>query len=181
MKKIILSTAVLALLIGGTAFAESCGSGSHKHTKVETAAQTAEPAADIVTTAVESGKFKTLVTAVKAAGLVEALKGEGPFTVFAPTDEAFAELPEGALKMLLDNPEKLKSVLTYHVVEGTVTSDKAMKVDKAETLNGKSITVASKDGKVMINNANVIAADIMCSNGVIHVVDKVILPMEESR
>jgi len=181
MKKMIYSLAVLTFLVGGTAFAGSCGSESHEHTDAEKAAHKTEPSADIVTTAVEAGKFNTLVTAVKAAGLADALKGDGPFTVFAPTDEAFAELPEGALKSLLDNPEKLKSVLTYHVVEGQVTSDKVMRVNKAETLNGKSVTVTAKDGKVMINDAHVIGADIMCSNGVIHIIDKVILPIEESR
>lgn len=181
MKKMIYSLAILTLLIGGTAFAGSCGSGSHEHTDAEKAVHNSEQTADIVTTAIEADNFNTLVAAVKAAGLVEALKGDGPFTVFAPTDEAFAKLPEGALKSLLDNPEKLKSVLTYHVVEGKVTSDKVMKVNKAEALNGKSVTVTAKDGKVMINDANVIATDIMCSNGVIHVVDKVILPIQESR
>jgi uncharacterized surface protein with fasciclin (FAS1) repeats len=181
VKNLIYSIAVLTLLIGGIANAGSCGSGSHKHSEADKTAHGMNETSDIVVTAVESGKFKTLVAAIEAAGLVEALKGEGPFTVFAPTDEAFAELPEGTLEVLLNNPEKLKAILTYHVLDGTITSDQAMKVNAAETLNGKSITVAAKDGQVMINDANVIAADIVCKNGIIHVLDKVIMPIEESR
>jgi uncharacterized surface protein with fasciclin (FAS1) repeats len=132
---------------------------------------------DIVDTAVAAGSFKTLVAAVKAADLVEALKGEGPFTVFAPTDEAFAKLPKGTVENLLkpENQEKLVAVLKYHVVAGKVTSDQVVKVKEAKTLQGTSVTVDAKDG-VKINDAKVVKADIHATNGVIHVIDSVLLP-----
>jgi uncharacterized surface protein with fasciclin (FAS1) repeats len=133
---------------------------------------------DIVDTAVAAGSFKTLVAAVKAAGLVETLKGKGPFTVFAPTDEAFAKLPAGTLDDLLkpENKEKLKGILTYHVVAGKVMAKDVVKMKEAKTVNGKMLTVTVKDGKVMVDNANVAKTDIACSNGVIHVIDAVVLP-----
>ena len=131
---------------------------------------------DIVATAIEAGTFKTLTTALTAAGLVSALQGDGPFTVFAPTDEAFAKLPKGTLEKLLADPEALKSILLYHVVKGSVTASEAMKLDKAETLSGKSIKIKVKGGNVMINSSKVTAADVMASNGVIHVIDTVLLP-----
>ena len=133
---------------------------------------------DIVDTAVEAGQFKTLAAALKAGGLVETLKGEGPFTVFAPTDEAFAKLPEGTLDELLkpENKEKLVAILTYHVVAGQATSSDVASMKSAKTVNGKEVKFTTRDGKVMVNNANVIKADIMASNGVIHVVDTVLLP-----
>jgi len=133
---------------------------------------------DIVDVAMENGSFNTLVTAVKAAGLVETLKGDGPFTVFAPTDEAFAKLPEGTLDMLLlpENKEKLTSILTYHVVAGKVTAAEVMKVDTAATVQGQKVTVTTNDGKVMVNNAHVVMADVEASNGVIHVIDNVLMP-----
>jgi len=126
----------------------------------------------------ENGSFNTLVTAVKAAGLVETLKGDGPFTVFAPTDEAFAKLPEGTLDMLLlpENKEKLTSILTYHVVAGKVTAADVMKIDSAPTLQGQEVTITTNDGKVMVNNAHVVMADVEASNGVIHVIDNVLMP-----
>jgi uncharacterized surface protein with fasciclin (FAS1) repeats len=133
---------------------------------------------DIVDTAVEAGSFKTLVAAVKAAGLVETLKGEGPFTVFAPTDEAFAKLPKGTVEDLLkpENKDKLVDILTYHVVSGKVMSA-AVKLDKATAVNKKEIKLAVKDGKLTLNDsAKVATADIEASNGVIHVIDTVILP-----
>jgi uncharacterized surface protein with fasciclin (FAS1) repeats len=140
-----------------------------------------KPTMDIVDTAVEAGTFQTLVAAVQAAGLVETLKGEGPFTVFAPTDDAFAALPEGTVEMLLkpENKDKLIAILTYHVVGGSVTSSDVVKLDSAPTVQGQSVTIAVKDGSVMIDGAKVVAADIMTSNGVIHVIDKVILPVSE--
>jgi uncharacterized surface protein with fasciclin (FAS1) repeats len=119
------------------------------------------------------------VAAVKAAGLVDALKGEGPFTVFAPTDEAFAKLPEGTVESLLKDTKALTAVLTYHVVEGNVTSAEVVKLDKAQTLNGQNVMITTEDNKVMVDDAQVVAADIMCSNGVIHVIDHVILPQNE--
>lgn len=131
---------------------------------------------DIVDTAVAAGKFNTLAKALGAAELVDALKGEGPFTVFAPTDEAFSKLPEGTIQELLNNKEKLKQILLYHVVSGKVTAEKVMTVDSAETLSGKSVNVKTKNGKVYINDAQVIQADIMTSNGVIHVIDTVLIP-----
>jgi uncharacterized surface protein with fasciclin (FAS1) repeats len=133
---------------------------------------------DIVDTAVAAGDFKTLVTALKAAGLVETLKGSGPFTVFAPTDEAFAKLPAGTLEDLLkpENKEKLVAILTYHVVAGDVTAKDVVKLSEAKTVNGKSVKIMAQGGKVMVDNANVTKTDIKCSNGVIHVIDSVILP-----
>jgi uncharacterized surface protein with fasciclin (FAS1) repeats len=134
--------------------------------------------ADIVDTAVAAGSFKTLVAAVQAAGLVDALKGEGPLTVFAPTDEAFAALPSGTVEELLkpENKAKLAAILTYHVVAGKVTAADVVKLKSATTLQGQDVKIAVKDGKVMINNATVVKADIMTSTGVIHVIDTVILP-----
>jgi transforming growth factor-beta-induced protein len=131
---------------------------------------------DIVDTAIGAGSFKTLVAAVEAAGLVDALKGNGPFTVFAPTDEAFAALPAGTVEGLLKDPETLKAILLYHVVEGKVLAADAAKLTEANTLNGAAIKISAADGKVMINDAEVVSADVMASNGVIHVINKVILP-----
>jgi uncharacterized surface protein with fasciclin (FAS1) repeats len=133
---------------------------------------------DIVDTAVAAGSFKTLAAALQAAGLVDTLKGKGPYTVFAPTDEAFAKLPAGTVDDLLkpENKEKLKAILLYHVVAGKVTSQKVAKLHSAKTLNGESVKIEVKDGKVMINNATVVKADVEASNGVIHVIDTVLLP-----
>ncbi len=130
---------------------------------------------DIVDTAVSAGNFTTLVKAVQAAGLVDTLKGPGPFTVFAPTDEAFAKLPAGALDGLLANPDKLKKVLLYHVVPGKVMAADVHTM-KAKTAEGASANVVVRDGKVMIDKATVVKTDIVCSNGVIHVIDAVIMP-----
>jgi uncharacterized surface protein with fasciclin (FAS1) repeats len=131
---------------------------------------------DIVQTAINAGNFTTLATALKEAGLVDALKGKGPFTVFAPTDEAFKNLPKGALDNLLKDKEALKNVLLYHVVSGKVSSKDVVKLDKATTLNGSDLKIMTKNGKVMINDADVIGADVEASNGIIHVIDKVLLP-----
>lgn len=131
---------------------------------------------NIVTTAVGAGAFKTLVTAVKAAGLVEALSGKGPLTVFAPTDAAFANLPEGTIPALLKDKAKLTSVLTFHVVAGNALAGELSDGQKLKTLNGKELTVSIKDGKVSINGANVSSANVRCSNGVIHIIDSVMLP-----
>jgi len=130
---------------------------------------------DIVDTAVSAGQFNTLVAAVKAAGLVDTLKGEGPFTVFAPTDEAFAKLPPGQLEALLKDKAALTRVLTYHVVPGKVTSAQVVRLSSAKTVQGQSIRIAVADG-VKVDGANVIKADIAARNGVIHVIDRVILP-----
>lgn len=135
-------------------------------------------AADIVDTAVAAGNFNTLVAAIKAAGLVDTLKGPGPFTVFAPTDEAFARLPAGTLDDLLkpENKDKLVAILKYHVVPGKVMADRVIKMHTAKTVEGQSLNISTEDGKVMVGNANVIKADIQTSNGVIHVIDAVLLP-----
>ena len=133
---------------------------------------------DIVGTAVANGQFKTLATALNAAGLVNTLKGPGPFTVFAPTDDAFAKLPPGTLDDLLkpENKGKLTAILTYHVVPGAVTSRQVTNLKEAKTVNGSMLQVSARDGKVMINNADVVKPDIETSNGVIHVIDAVLLP-----
>ena len=133
--------------------------------------------ADIVDTAV-AAKFTTLVAAVKAAGLVETLKGKGPFTVFAPTDEAFAKLPKETLESLLkpENKDKLASILTYHVVAGKVTAADVVKLTEAKTVNGKSVKITVENGVVKIDGAKVTKTDVPCSNGVIHIIDTVILP-----
>lgn len=131
---------------------------------------------NIVETAVEAGSFTTLVAAVEAAGLVETLSGEGPFTVFAPTDEAFAALPEGTVEGLLADTEALTAILTYHVVPGAVMSGDLSDDMMAGTVNGADITVSIDMGTVKINDATVVTADIETSNGVIHVIDSVILP-----
>jgi uncharacterized surface protein with fasciclin (FAS1) repeats len=130
----------------------------------------------IVETAVAAGSFNTLVTAVKAAGLVETLSGEGPFTVFAPTDDAFAKLPEGTIQALLKDKDKLSAILTYHVVAGNVMAKDVVNLTSAKTVNGQSLTIMVKDGTVMVDGAKVIKTDIECSNGVIHVIDSVVLP-----
>jgi len=144
-------------------------------TVMSTPAFSAGHSMDIVDTAVSAGTFTTLVAAVEAAGLVDTLKGEGPFTVFAPTDEAFAALPAGTLEALLADPEALAKILTYHVVAGKVMSGDLTNGMMATTVNGANITIMTEDG-VMVNDANVIAADIEASNGVIHVIDTVLIP-----
>ena len=138
----------------------------------------AKAPADIVDTAVAAGSFNTLATALKAAGLVETLKGPGPFTVFAPTDEAFAKLPAGTLESLLkpENKAKLAGILTYHVVAGKVMAADVVKLTSAKTVNGQSAKIAVDGGKVKVDGANVVKTDIAASNGVIHVIDAVILP-----
>ena len=135
-------------------------------------------AGTIIETAIEAGSFNTLVTAVKAAGLVEALSGPGPFTVFAPTDEAFTKLPAGTLDDLLkpENKAKLQGILTYHVISGKVMAADVVKLKSAKTVNGQNLTIVVKDGTVMVDNAKVSKTDIMCANGVIHVIDAVVLP-----
>jgi LPXTG-motif cell wall-anchored protein len=131
---------------------------------------------DIVDTAVGAGQFTTLARALQAAGLVETLKGPGPYTVFAPTDAAFAKLPPGTLDSLLANPAQLRAVLTYHVVPGRVTAAQVAGLSTATTVQGEPIRITATGGTVRINNATVTQADVMASNGVIHVVDTVLLP-----
>lgn len=131
---------------------------------------------DIVDTAVAAGSFSTLATALKAAGLVETLKGKGPFTVFAPTDDAFKKLPAGTLEKLLADKAQLTKVLTYHVVAGKVMAADVVKLSEAKTVEGSAVKITAKDGKVKLNDANVVKTDVGASNGVIHVLDAVILP-----
>lgn len=133
---------------------------------------------DIVDTAVGAGSFKTLAKALDAAGLVQTLKGPGPFTVFAPTDEAFAKLPAGTLEHLLKPEQKaeLQRILTYHVVSGKVMAADVVKLRTAKTVSGDSVTITARDGNVQVDKANVVKTDIAASNGVIHVIDAVILP-----
>lgn len=136
-------------------------------------------AKDIVDTAVAAGNFKTLATALTAAGLIDTLKGKGPFTVFAPTDEAFAKVPKKDLEALLKDKKKLIQVLTYHVVSGKVMAADVMKMKdgtKVKTVEGSEFTLGLKDGKVKVDNANVTKTDIEATNGVIHVIDSVIMP-----
>jgi uncharacterized surface protein with fasciclin (FAS1) repeats len=142
--------------------------------------QPADGPKDIVDTAVEADGFKTLVAAVQAAGLVDTLKGEGPFTVFAPTDEAFAKLPAGTLEDLLkpESKDKLTAILTYHVVPGKVLAADVVELDSAKTVQGAEVAITVEGSNVKVNEANVTATDIECSNGVIHVIDAVILPPE---
>ena len=160
MKKIAALALALTLGVAGAALA-----GHHEKAEM-----------DIVDTAVAAGSFRTLATALDAAGLVDTLKGEGPFTVFAPTDEAFAKLPEGTVEALLADKAKLTRVLTYHVVPGKVMAADVVKVSEAKTVQGGSIKVSTMGGGVMVDNAHVVKTDIAASNGVIHVIDAVILP-----
>lgn len=143
--------------------------------EAEATPQAPEADKNIVEVAVAAGSFETLATALEAAGLVETLQGEGPFTVFAPTDAAFAALPEGALDELLANPEKLKAVLLLHVVDGKVTANDVAGISEAKALSGGTLAIDTSDG-VKVGNATVTQADVMASNGVIHVIDTVLLP-----
>ncbi|MFN0124806.1 MAG: fasciclin domain-containing protein [Blastocatellia bacterium] len=131
---------------------------------------------DIVDTAVAAGSFKTLAAALTAAGLVETLKGKGPFTVFAPTDEAFAKLPAGTVEALLGDKEKLTKILLYHVVAGNVMAKDVVNLKSAMTVQGSTVNISAKGGKVMLNNAQVVKTDIAATNGVIHVIDTVLMP-----
>jgi uncharacterized surface protein with fasciclin (FAS1) repeats len=155
---------MLTLALGaGASFADSCGSTHASNT------------ADIVDTAVAAGSFETLVAALQAADLVDVLKSDGPFTVFAPTDEAFAKLPAGTIEKLLADKDALTKILTYHVVPGKVMAADVAGLDSAKTVQGQSVKIDTSSG-VKINDASVITADIVASNGVIHVIDTVIMP-----
>jgi uncharacterized surface protein with fasciclin (FAS1) repeats len=171
--KILASALTAAILAIGTSTANAEGISYGTTTGVAPKAK-----ADIVDTAVGAGQFKTLAAALKAADLVATLKGPGPFTVFAPTDEAFAKLPAGTVENLLkpENKAKLTAILTYHVVPGAVKAEQVKKLDQAKTVNGAMVKVTTKGGKVTINDATVVKADTPASNGIIHVIDKVILP-----
>ena len=140
-----------------------------------------EDTSDIVDTAVAAGSFNTLAKALTAADLIDTLKGKGPFTVFAPTDEAFAKLPAGTLETLLkpENKAKLRRILTYHVVSGKVTAADVVKLHSAKAVSGDVITIATHDGTVTVDDAKVVKTDILASNGIIHVIDTVILPKDK--
>ena len=159
------------LAVGSLVLATAVGNAGH-HEKGEM------PKADIIDTAVEAGQFNTLAAALTAADLIGTLKGDGPFTVFAPTDAAFAKLPEGTVDNLLkpENRDQLVAVLTYHVVPGKVYAADVVKLKSAKTVNGADVTITVGDSGVRVDNANVIKTDIGASNGVIHVIDSVILP-----
>jgi uncharacterized surface protein with fasciclin (FAS1) repeats len=171
-------TTALALITLGLLslpLSAGCGAcGAHKHASKEHK----ESKPDIVDTAISAGSFDTLVAAVKAAGLVDTLKGDGPFTVFAPTDEAFAKLPAGTVENLLkpENKDQLVAILTYHVVAGKVKAADVVKLDSATTVQGQDVSIAVENGVVKVNGASVVKTDIWTSNGVIHVIDSVILP-----
>ncbi len=158
-------------MVAGLSYADcgACGHGSG--TK-------ASKPSDIVDTAVAAGSFKTLVAAVKAAGLVETLKGEGPFTVLAPTDEAFAKLPAGTVESLLkpENKEKLVAILTYHVIPAKAMAADVVKMSSAKTVQGGSVTIKVEGETVHVNDAKVVKTDVAASNGVIHVIDTVLMP-----
>ena len=162
---ILLKTALVAQLLFAVSLASAGDYGKKKNK-------------DIVDTAVSAGQFKTLAAALEAGGLIETLKGDGPFTVFAPTDEAFAKLPAGTVESLLkpENKDQLVSILTYHVVAGKVKAADVVKLDTATTVNGTDVAIKVKGDAVMVDNATVVATDIDASNGIIHVIDTVILP-----
>jgi transforming growth factor-beta-induced protein len=175
-RSVVLSVAAMLLAASSAAVAgEKCAKNS-----VTSVAYKKEKKLDIVDTAVKAGSFKTLAAALKAAGLVDTLKGKGPFTVFAPTDEAFEKLPSGTIETLLKpgNKDKLVGILTYHVVAGNVKAADVVKLKSAKTVQGADVKITVADGKVMVNDANVVKTDIACVNGVIHVIDTVLLPKE---
>lgn len=176
MKTTLKSLAIFGIVaIAFVATAVSTNAGEKKDAEKKVTAKQM----DIVETAAAAGSFKTLIAAVQAAGLEETLKGKGPFTVFAPTDEAFAKLPVGTVEALLKDKAKLTAILTYHVVAGKVMAADAIKLTEAKTVNGQSFKIAAGKDGVMIDNAKVVTTDIVASNGVIHVIDSVILPKEE--
>ena len=173
MKAIFHSAVVVMSLLSAT-----CAAWAGDTCPMAAAACHGTKANDIVDTAVSAGNFKTLAAALQAAGLVDTLKGAGPFTVFAPTDEAFAKLPAGTLEELLkpESKAKLTAILTYHVVSGKVLAKDVVKLSEAKTVQGSSAKITVTDGKVKVDDANVVKTDIACTNGVIHVIDAVILP-----
>ena len=170
---VVVTLGAMLLPVATSASADECPVAAAAKARAEKAGYK-----DIVDTAAGAGSFKTLVAAVQAAGLVDTLKGKGPFTVFAPTDEAFAKLPAGTVESLLkpENKDKLVAVLTYHVVPGKVMAADVVKLTEAPTVQGSKAKVKVVDGKVMIDGATVVKTDIETSNGVIHVIDAVILP-----
>lgn len=169
MQRLLMNAAKMLMVAQLTFIAANANAGHHGEMKAKK---------DIVDTAVAAGQFETLAAALSAADLIDTLKGDGPFTVFAPTDAAFAKLPEGTVESLLkpENRDQLVAILTYHVVPGKVDSSKVVTLSEATTVNGTDIAIAVEDGSVKINDATVVKADIDTSNGIIHVIDSVILP-----
>lgn len=164
---------LLSLLVSGACAGSQAAPQNSNQAATSSPTQSADK--DIVATAVGAGQFTTLVAALEAADLVGALQGDGPFTVFAPTDEAFAKLPPGTVEALLEDKEKLAQILTYHVVAGTVMAADVTSLDSATTLQGQDVAIDTSNG-VQIGNASVISADIVASNGVVHVIDTVLIP-----
>jgi uncharacterized surface protein with fasciclin (FAS1) repeats len=162
MRKVLLTMAVALVAVAVVVAPVSAGNAQAKK--------------NIVATAVEAGQFKTLASLLTQAGLVKTLQGKGKFTVFAPTDKAFAAVPKATLNKLAKDKNLLKQVLLYHVVKGQVTASKVVKLSSAKTVQGQPVKIAVKNGKVFVNNAQVTTPDVMASNGVIHVINKVILP-----
>lgn len=184
LSTIVVSTAVIPLTFHNFAFAEENMGTETTESPAPTTDETTTDETetkDIVSTAIEAGSFNTLATALEAAGLVELLQGEGPFTVFAPTDEAFAALPEGVLEQLLqpENKDLLVKILTYHVVANAKVMSSDIIPGEVATAEGSPIVIQVEDGKVMVNNSTITQADIEASNGVIHVIDQVMIPPEE--
>ena len=180
MTRLSLITGVICGLVALSSVAEAQNC-KHARAQMPTEVTISAPATmekDIVDTAVAAGKFKTLATAVQAAGLIDTLKGKGPFTVFAPTDEAFAKLPEGTVATLVkpENKKKLQDILKYHVASGSLEAKDVIRLRLLETVLGKDVKIGVTDAGVTINGAKVVTTDIKCSNGVIHVIDSVILP-----
>ncbi len=182
--KTLASITFAGLLVVGTGIAAMAGCGvcgtkgdhSHGTKAMKSGAPEKTASMTIVETAVTAGNFETLVTAVKAAGLADVLSGEGPFTVFAPTDAAFAALPTGTVESLLKDKDQLTSILTYHVVPGKVMASDVVELSAAETVQGAQVSINTSKSSVKVDNANVVKTDIVCSNGVIHVIDAVIMP-----
>ena len=176
-RTILLPLAVVAIVVAACSSAASTTAPTTAPTAAPSAAPSAAAAGDIVSVATAAGGFNTLLKAATAAGLVDTLKGPGPFTVFAPTDAAFAALPAGTLDALLKDPAKLKDILLYHVVSGKVTADQVVKLTSASTVEGKPVKITVKDGAVYLNDTvKVVTTDIPAANGVIHVIDAVLLP-----
>jgi transforming growth factor-beta-induced protein len=183
LKKMFVTCSFTAALVVATAFAQDGADRAVTPPKPMIARkEILDPTKklDVVDTATQAGSFKTLTSLLKEAEFVEVLKGKGPFTVFAPTDEAFAKLPKGTVESLLNpqNRDKLIAILKYHVVPGTVMAADIAKVKSAKTINGESLEIKTEGNNVMVNNAKVTKADIACTNGVIHVIDTVLMPKE---
>jgi len=171
MTALLFSTLLTLALVG-------CAKDAPEAAKTMAPVAAEQPAPNIVTVAASAGQFNTLVAAIQAAGLVETLQSPGPFTVLAPTDDAFAKLPAGTLDSLLlpENKDKLASILKYHVIAGEFLAADVVKLDSADTVEGQAVTISATDAGVRINDANVIKTDVMASNGVIHVIDTVLIP-----